>query len=79
LICARSPVPVVLDAGVGTASDAALAMELGCAAALLNTAVSKARDPVIMAIYADRLWLLRCRQVRGGILPGEPSALRRVT
>src|SRR5216683_4880465 len=49
LLCARSPVPVVLDAGIGTASDAALAMELGCAAVLLNTAVSKARDPVGMA------------------------------
>src|SRR5919108_5757679 len=49
LICARSPVPVVLDAGIGTASDAALAMELGCSAVLLNTAVSKARDPVGMA------------------------------
>jgi thiazole synthase len=49
LICARSPVPVVLDAGIGTASDAALAMELGCAAVLLNTAVSKAQDPVGMA------------------------------
>jgi len=49
LICSRSPVPVVLDAGIGTASDAALAMELGCAAVLLNTAVSKARDPLLMA------------------------------
>ena len=49
LIAARSPVPVVLDAGISTASDAALAMELGCAAVLLNTAVSKARDPVGMA------------------------------
>ena len=49
LVCARSPVPVVLDAGIGTASDATLAMELGCAAVLLNTAVSKARDPVTMA------------------------------
>jgi thiazole synthase len=49
LICARSPVPVVLDAGIGTASDATLGMELGCAAVLLNTAVSKARDPVMMA------------------------------
>ncbi|WP_247887266.1 thiazole synthase [Azospirillum sp. SYSU D00513] len=49
VICARNPVPVVLDAGIGTASDAALAMELGCAAVLLNTAVSKARDPVLMA------------------------------
>jgi len=49
LICARSPVPVVLDAGIGTASDAALAMELGCAAVLINTAVSRASDPVQMA------------------------------
>jgi thiazole synthase len=49
LICARSSVPVVLDAGIGTASDAALAMELGCSAVLLNTAVSKAQDPVGMA------------------------------
>ena len=49
LVCARSPVPVVLDAGIGTASDAALAMELGCSAVLLNTAVSKAQDPVLMA------------------------------
>lgn len=49
IVCARSAVPVVLDAGIGTASDAALAMELGCSAVLLNTAVSKARDPVLMA------------------------------
>jgi thiazole synthase len=49
LICARSVVPVVLDAGIGTASDAALAMELGCAAVLINTAVSRANDPVRMA------------------------------
>src|SRR3954466_13547368 len=49
LVCARSAVPVVLDAGIGTASDAALALELGCAAVLLNTAVSKARDPIAMA------------------------------
>jgi thiazole synthase len=49
LIVSRSPVPVVLDAGIGTASDAAFALELGCDAVLLNTAVSKARDPVRMA------------------------------
>ncbi len=49
LICARSPVPVILDAGIGTASDAALAMELGCAGVLLNSAVAKAQDPVAMA------------------------------
>lgn len=49
MICSRSTVPVVLDAGIGTASDAALAMELGCSAVLLNTAVSKANNPVAMA------------------------------
>src|SRR5215470_3216085 len=49
LICSRSPVPVVLDAGIGTASDAARAMELGCSGVLLNSAVAKARDPVRMA------------------------------
>jgi thiazole synthase len=50
LICARSSVPVILDAGIGTASDAALAMELGCSGVLLNTAVAKARDPIEMAV-----------------------------
>jgi thiazole synthase len=49
LICARSPVPVILDAGIGTASDVALAFELGCAGVLLNSAVAKARDPIRMA------------------------------
>ncbi len=49
MICARCPVPVILDAGIGTASDAVFAMELGCAAVLVNTAVAKARDPVLMA------------------------------
>lgn len=49
MICSRSTVPVVLDAGIGTASDAAFAMELGCSAVLLNTAVSKSNAPVIMA------------------------------
>jgi len=43
-------VPVVLDAGIGTASDAALAMELGCDAVLLATAVTRARDPELMAL-----------------------------
>ena len=48
-IVRRSPVPVILDAGIGTASDATLAMELGCAAVLLNSAIAKAHDPVGMA------------------------------
>ena len=42
-------VPLIVDAGVGTASDAAIAMELGCDGVLLNTAVAKARQPVLMA------------------------------
>ena len=45
----RSGVPVILDAGVGTASDAALAMELGCDAVLCASAISRAEDPVAMA------------------------------
>ncbi|MCE6999467.1 thiazole synthase [Saccharothrix sp. S26] len=49
LIVARASVPVILDAGVGTASDAALAMELGCSAVLLATAVTRAQDPERMA------------------------------
>jgi thiazole synthase len=49
LICRRSPVPVIVDAGIGTASDAAIAMELGASGVLLNTAVAKADDPVLMA------------------------------
>ncbi|WP_018682501.1 thiazole synthase [Actinokineospora enzanensis] len=49
LIVARAGVPVILDAGIGTASDAALAMELGCAAVLLATAVTRAADPEKMA------------------------------
>ena len=49
MIVARAGVPVVLDAGIGTASDAALAMELGCDAVLLATAVTRAHDPVTMA------------------------------
>jgi len=48
-IASASRVPVVLDAGIGTASDAALAMELGCDAVLLATAVTRAADPVRMA------------------------------
>ena len=49
LIVAEAGVPVVLDAGVGTASDAAIAMELGCDAVLLATSVTRARDPELMA------------------------------
>ena len=49
LIIAQAKVPVLVDAGVGTASDAAVAMELGCDGVLMNTAIALARDPVLMA------------------------------
>ncbi|MDR2261282.1 MAG: thiazole synthase [Azoarcus sp.] len=49
LIVERIGVPVIVDAGVGTASDAAIAMELGCDGVLMNTAIAHARDPVRMA------------------------------
>jgi thiazole synthase len=49
LVLEKVKVPVIVDAGVGTASDAAIAMELGCDGVLMNTAVAAARDPVLMA------------------------------
>ncbi len=49
LIMERVQVPVIVDAGVGTASDAAIAMELGCAGVLMNTAIAGAQQPVLMA------------------------------
>jgi len=49
LIMDRVSVPVIVDAGVGTASDAAIAMELGCDGVLMNTAIAGAKEPVLMA------------------------------
>ncbi len=49
LIVEQSKVPVLVDAGVGTASDAAIAMELGCDGVLMNTAIAEAKDPIRMA------------------------------
>jgi thiazole synthase len=67
LILEAVKVPVIVDAGVGTASDAAIALEMGCTAILLNTAVALAKDPVMMAkamklaVEAGRLALLAGR------------------
>jgi thiazole synthase len=78
LICRQSPVPIILDAGIGTASDAALAMELGCAGVLLNSAVAKAEDPLRMAramraaVAAGRDAFLAGRIPRRGY--AEPSS-----
>ena len=49
LIKEQSTVPVIVDAGVGTASDAAIAMELGCDGVLVNTAIAEAKNPILMA------------------------------
>jgi thiazole synthase len=49
LIVEGASVPVLVDAGVGTASDAAIAMELGCDGVLMNTAIAEAKNPVRMA------------------------------
>ncbi len=49
LIVEQTTVPVIVDAGVGTASDAAIAMELGCDGVLMNTAIAEAKDPILMA------------------------------
>jgi thiazole synthase len=49
LIAERAGIPVILDAGIGTASDAALAIELGCEGVLCASAISRARDPAAMA------------------------------
>ena len=49
MILDNANVPIIVDAGVGTASDAAIAMELGCDGVLMNTAIAEAGDPVLMA------------------------------
>ena len=64
LIVEQAGVPVILDAGVGTASDAALAMELGCDAVLCASAISRAQDPVSMA-----------RAIRAGVDGGRLARL----
>lgn len=64
LITERARVPVILDAGAGTASDVALAMELGCAGVMLASAVTRARRPVVMA-----------RAMRDAVTAGRLAAL----
>src|ERR1700687_2696755 len=64
LIVEAAKVPVIVDAGVGTASDASIAMELGCDAVLMNTAIAGARDPVRMA-----------RAMRQGVEAGREAFL----
>jgi len=69
IIIENARVPVVVDAGVGTASDAAIAMELGCDAVLMNTAVAAARDPVLMASAMKKAVAAGREAFRAGRMP----------
>src|SRR5450432_1156337 len=64
IILENAKVPVIVDAGVGTASDAAIAMELGCDGILLNTAIAHAKKPVLMA-----------EAMKGGVIAGRKAFL----
>jgi thiazole synthase len=69
LIIEQAKVPVLVDAGVGTASDAAIAMELGCAGVLMNTAIALAQDPVLMAGAMRKAVEAGREAVRAGRMP----------
>lgn len=74
IILQQSKVPVIVDAGVGTASDAAVAMELGCDGVLMNTAIAGADDPVAMA-EAMKLAVIAGRMAwRAGRIPKKLTA-----
>lgn len=75
LIVSRAGIPVVLDAGIGTASDAALAMELGCDAVLLATAVTRAQHPVRMAEAFKHAVIAGRLAATGGRIPKREHAL----
>ena len=73
-IVENAKVPIIVDAGVGTASDASIAMELGCDGVLMNTAIAGARDPVLMA-HAMRLAIEAGRAAfRAGRIPRKRYA-----
>lgn len=75
LIVSRASVPIVLDAGIGTASEAALAMELGCDAVLLASAVTRAQDPAMMAAAFARAVEAGYLARRAGRIPRREYAL----
>lgn len=64
--------PVIVDAGVGTASDASIAMELGCSGVLMNTAIAQARDPVLMASAMNKAVQAGREAWRAGRMPKKP-------
>jgi thiazole synthase len=69
IILEHAKVPIIVDAGVGTASDAAVAMELGCAGVLMNTAIAGARDPLMMADAMRGAVIAGRRAFRAGRIP----------
>ena len=71
LIVSAASVPVILDAGIGTASDAAIAMELGCDAVLLATSVTRARDAELMAAAMRSAVLAGRLAFRAGRVPAR--------
>ena len=68
-IVENAKVPIIVDAGVGTASDAAIAMELGCDGVLMNTAIAEARDPVLMASAMQHAIIAGREAFRAGRMP----------
>ncbi|MDQ8033397.1 MAG: thiazole synthase, partial [Bordetella sp.] len=79
LIIDQTKLPVVVDAGIGTASDATIAMELGCDAVLMNTAIAGAQDPVLMASAMKKAVESGREAFRAGRMPrklysGAPSS-----
>jgi thiazole synthase len=74
LIVASASVPIIVDAGVGTASDVAVAMELGVDGVLLNTGIAKAKDPILMAAAMRDACIAGRRAFLAGRMPkGRPS------
>ena len=69
IIIGEAKVPVLVDAGVGTASDAAIAMELGCDGVLMNTAIAAAKDPVLMASAMKHAIVAGREAFRAGRMP----------
>src|SRR3954468_5439244 len=69
IILEHAKVPIIVDAGVGTASDAAVAMELGCHGVLMNTAIAGARDPLMMAEAMRDAVIAGRRAFRAGRIP----------
>ena len=74
IIIANAKVPVLVDAGVGTASDAAIAMELGCDGVLMNTAIAAANDPVLMAAAMRKAVEAGRDAFLAGRMPKKPYA-----